>query len=96
MSGQSLKDRLALYPYEADGRKPARVPKQFWPRRAGAPPSVSVVRMTIKHFIHNGESTHSGNGMLLPYVIEYCEREKIEYVLMASPGLGYYIQKKSG
>ncbi len=53
-----------------------------------------VRKRALKMFRASGESTHSSNGVLLPFVIEYLEENKIPYVLTAKPGVGYHIQTK--
>ena len=93
MSGQSLKDRLALYPYQADGRKPAAFPKNPFPRQRLTRPSVSVVRNAIQRFLSSGRSDHSKNALLIAYIIDYCETNKIPYVLNAAPKYGYSIER---
>ena len=50
-------------------------------------------KLALTHFEKTGHSQHSGAGMLLPFIINHCEENKIPYVLKAYPGKGYYIEK---
>ena len=56
--------------------------------------SEKMKRLTWEGFIQGGTS-HSGNAGTLPYVMNRCEEEKVEYTLRAAPGKGYYISQGS-
>lgn len=47
----------------------------------------------IASFKQLGKSTHSGLAGTLPIVINYCEEQKIPYLLTAHPGQGYFIER---
>lgn len=50
-------------------------------------------KMALTHFTERGSSQHSGMAMGVPFIVNYCEKNKIPYVLKAYPGQGYYIEK---
>lgn len=50
-------------------------------------------KIAVEMFEKIGHSNHSGMGMLLPFIINHCEENKIQYILKAAPGQGYYIEK---
>jgi hypothetical protein len=70
-----------------DGRKRADVPVVFKPGRARN----GQIQNTIDAFLHKGTSTHSRHHILLAYIIDYCEKNRIDYALFAYPGQGYTI-----
>ena len=84
---------------EMDGRKRAPRVSILNPRQSQYNPSVSSVRSTIKEFERMGQTSHSGRGMLLPYVIAYCEAKGYSYQLTAHVAdgrkVGYQIVKLS-
>lgn len=51
------------------------------------------IRNAIAQFEHDGHTTHSPLRMMLPYIIQYCEVNHIDYTLNAKPGGGYFIRK---
>ncbi len=44
-------------------------------------------------FLKDGHTNHSASAMLLPVILNRCERERIPYTLKALPGAGYYIER---
>lgn len=49
--------------------------------------------LALKSFIEKGHSQHSGMGLFLPFILNYCEENSIPYKLTAHPKLGYYIER---
>jgi hypothetical protein len=63
------------------------------PSKANARTTAARERETIARFVDRGESgPHSSAATTLPWIINHCERESINYVLTRGFG-GYYIQK---
>ena len=60
-------------------------------------PTVAGVKLVIAMFQKKGESSHSGMRILMPYVIAYCEENKISYQLQAGfkdgKCFGYFIKR---
>ena len=80
-----------------DGRKAAPRVCMWRPFPVSAP-NVASVKRTIKEFIKNGESGfHSQYGVLLRYIVAYCEENGIGYQLTCSVyegrTAGYYIMR---
>lgn len=46
----------------------------------------------VRQFLKSGTLQHSALAMTLPYVINYCEKNKIQYTLTSAPGRGYFIR----
>ena len=86
-----------------DGRKRAPVIENIWRgarpyRKDVTPPSVATVRRVCSIFKESGQSNHSGMAHLLPYLVAYCEAERIPYSLKSafSKGkcYGYYLKRE--
>jgi hypothetical protein len=80
-----------------DGRKRALPPNPFDTKAHtsmgyGAPKTQSV-RDAIAQFEASGHSNHSAMRLLLPYIIEHCERNGYDYTLNCKAGFGYFIRK---
>ncbi len=58
------------------------------------PRTLEITRKrTIETFEHSGFTNHSAMALTLPFIINYCEENKISYELTAHPGKGYFIKK---
>lgn len=82
-----------------DGRKTAPPCNPFYALVIPPKISVATIRMVIINFIKTGESGHhSGNRILLRYIVAYCEENCIPYTLQASfteegQRTGYHIKR---
>ena len=56
-------------------------------------PSKAARDRCWKAFKAMGHSNHSARGLMLTYIIERCEQERIQYQLTAVPGVGYFIRE---
>lgn len=54
--------------------------------------SKAAQERTWKAFMESGTS-HSSRASTLPYLIRRCEQEGVSYRLLASPGIGYFMQR---
>lgn len=57
------------------------------------PPSKAAIKRAIDSFLSSSNSSHSPQALILPYIINYCEKHKIFYCLTAWPTVGYHIRR---
>ncbi|MCY7305831.1 MAG: hypothetical protein LH632_06720 [Rhodoferax sp.] len=50
-------------------------------------------RLLCQNFDARGHSNHSAQGASLWVILEHCAQADIPYILRASPGLGYYVER---
>lgn len=55
----------------------------------------TAMRRTWKAFLSGG-TNHSQWAFTLPYIINRCEREGVDYKLVGCPGVGYRIEPYKG
>jgi len=60
------------------------------------PISASSRRRLVCDLLKYGYSHHSGRHGTLAYVVDFCERARVSYILVARPGEGYGIRVNVG
>lgn len=100
-------DQLSITPFSSvpineilklNGNKKAPRTRVFSLLTVGQQPNVAAVRRAVKYFIEKGESgRHSERGILLRYIVAYCEANHIAYqltrVTVAGRAAGYHIKR---
>lgn len=56
-------------------------------------PAESLEKRVVNAFMLTGRARHSKNTVAIQYIVDFCELNKIPYILEARPGSGYFIQK---
>ena len=89
----TLKTEISwTWPFDEDGRHLMVMPFQF-PGTKQIAVRVATARMTVKRFLEQGTSRHSGAGSTLWVLIYYCQTNNIPYKLTAVPQKGYCIER---
>ena len=52
-------------------------------------------KLLVDLFLTSGKSVHSKLHGTLAYIIDYCEKENIPYILTAAPSQGYLLERMS-
>ena len=50
-------------------------------------------RIVIEKFERDGVSQHSGRGLTVLWITDYCYRNGIQFSVDCMPGMGYFVRK---
>lgn len=81
-----------------DGRKKAPHPAILQPHPQAGTPNAATVKRVITQFEKTGHSGHSGMGLLLPYIVAYCQAKGYSFRLTAQATvnerfIGYTVER---